>query len=359
MDFMDELQALATRIDRQREHIQTEEATKTSFVLPFLSALGYNVFDPTEVTPELNADIGIKRGEKVDYAILRDGKPVILIECKDWQTNLDRVHASQLYRYFTVTDARIGVLTNGIVYRFFSDLEQPNRMDDKPFLEVDLLDLKEPQVQELKRLRRDAFDIEEVLSSASDLKYTREVRRVFSENVANPSEDFVRFFASQVHGGRLTKSVLEEFADYVKRALSQYVSDRISDRLRSALDQESAELTAHSETVDAEEAGSDEDGIETTEDEERAYYIVTAILSRVTDPARVVMRDTKSYCGILLDDNNRKPICRLHFNRVQYYLGLFDADKNEERVAIDSVRDIYQHADRLRAMVPVYDGVDD
>jgi len=359
MDFMDELQALATRVDRQREHIQTEEATKTSFVLPFLSALGYNVFDPTEVTPELSADVGVKKGEKVDYAILRDGTPIILIECKDWQTNLDRVHASQLYRYFSVTDARIGVLTNGIIYRFFSDLEQPNRMDDKPFLEINLLELKEPQVQELKRLRRDAFDIEEVLSSASDLKYTREVRRVFSENLANPSEDFVRFFAGQVHGGRLTKSVLEEFADYVKRAISQYISDRISDRLRTALDQESAEQTAQAEIGVPEETSLEEDGIETSEDEERAYYIVTAILSQVTDPARVVMRDTKSYCGILLDDNNRKPICRLHFNRTQYYLGLFGTEKNEERVAIDSVRGIYQHAERLRAMVPIYDGAEE
>jgi hypothetical protein len=154
MDFADELQALATRIARLRDHIQTEEATKTSFVLPFLSALGYNVFDPMEVTPELHADVGVKKGEKVDYAVLRDGQPIMLIECKDCRANLEDCHASQLYRYFSVTPARIGVVTNGIVYRFFSDLEEPNRMDAKPFLEIDMLNLREPAIQELRRFRK-------------------------------------------------------------------------------------------------------------------------------------------------------------------------------------------------------------
>lgn len=364
MDFIDELNALSVRIKKQCEHIQTEEATKTAMVLPFINVLGYNVFDPTEVTPELNADVGIKKGEKVDYAILKGGKPVILIECKGWQADLDQVHASQLYRYFSVTEARIGVLTNGINYRFFSDLEQPNKMDEKPFLEIDLFNLREPLVQELKRLRKTSFDLNEMVTAAGELKYTKEIRRIFQENASAPTDDFVRFFASQVYSGRMTRSVLDEFAAYTKKAISQYLSDRISDRLRSALDQEETTVSSHEQPAesleelaaeeDAAEAGVDP-GVYTTDDERQGYYIVTAIMSEVTDPARVHMRDTKTYCGIILDDNNRKPICRLWFNRAQYYIGLFGENKKEERVPIDSLRDIYQHASRLKAMIGIYD----
>lgn len=127
MDFIDKIRELSVRIPKQLDHIHTEEATKNALIMPFISALGYNVFDPTEVTPELNADVGIKKGEKVDYAILQDGKPIILIECKHHAQNLAKTHSSQLYRYFSVTEARFGLLTNGIVYQFYSDIEEPNK----------------------------------------------------------------------------------------------------------------------------------------------------------------------------------------------------------------------------------------
>jgi predicted type IV restriction endonuclease len=97
--------------------------------MPFISALGYDVFDPVEVIPEFTADVGIKKGEKVDYAIKQDGKIIMLFECKCCNGSLDDCHASQLYRYFSVTEARIAVLTDGIIYRFYTDIEQPNKMD--------------------------------------------------------------------------------------------------------------------------------------------------------------------------------------------------------------------------------------
>lgn len=352
MDFADELQALATRIARLRDHIQTEEATKTSFVLPFLSALGYNVFDPMEVTPELHADVGVKKGEKVDYAILRDGQPIMLIECKDCRANLEDCHASQLYRYFSVTPARIGVVTNGIVYRIFSDLEEPNRMDAKPFLEVDLLNLREPVIQELRRFRKSSFNLDEMLGAASELKYTREIKRIFGELLANPSEEFVRLFAGQVYPGRLMQRILEQFTEVVRRALNGYISDRVSDRLRNALDQEAAEV--NTDEPSASSAAGDE-SVVTTEEERRAVEIVRAIVAEVVDPERVVMRDAKSYCAVLLDDNNRKPICRLHLGREKWYVTLFDVGKSGERVELQGLRDLYGHSKRLRATVETYD----
>lgn len=158
MDLIDQLRTLASRIQSTKDIIQTEEATKNAMVMPFIQILGYNVFDPLEVTPELVADVGTKKGEKVDYAILKDGKPIILFECKKSGADLSINHDAQLFRYFHVTAARFGVLTNGLLYRFFTDLEQPNKMDDKPFFEFNILDFKDRDVEELKKFAKVAFD---------------------------------------------------------------------------------------------------------------------------------------------------------------------------------------------------------
>ena len=118
MDFS-RLDALVEKIrNTPKENIQTEEATKMAFIAPFLNLLGYDVFNPSIVVPEFVADVGSKKGEKVDYAIMDNGKPLILIEAKSVHENLDN-HNNQLVRYFTVTDAKFGILTNGIEYRFF------------------------------------------------------------------------------------------------------------------------------------------------------------------------------------------------------------------------------------------------
>jgi len=359
MDFIDRIRELSAKIPRQIEHILTEEATKHALVMPFINALGYSVFDPDEVIPEFTADVGTKRGEKVDYAIIKDGKPIILIECKPCGTDLDKEHASQLYRYFSVTEAKFGVLTNGVMYRFYTDLEQPNKMDTKPFLEFNMLDIKEPTVEELKKFTKGTFDLEGILATASELKYTKEIKRILLEQLSNPSEDFVRFFVKQVYDGLMTKAVREQFEPITKRAFQQFISDRISDRLKSALAEETASTSQLSlqngQDSTTEEAGREDRNIYTSQEEHEGYYIVKAILREVVDVRRVAVRDTKSYCGILLDDTNRKPICRLHFNRSQKYLGLFKEEKQEERIPIDNIDDIYKYADKLKATLNYYE----
>ena len=196
MDFIDQLRVLSSRVAANKDKIQTEEATKNAMVMPLIQILGYNVFDPLEVTPELIADIGTKKGEKVDYAILKDGKPIILFECKKSGADLQINHASQLFRYFHVTEARFGVLTNGLVYRFFTDLEKPNKMDEKPFFEFSILDFKERDVEELKKFAKAAFDLDNILTTANDLKYTRAIQNRLADWMTNPSEDFVRLVSS-------------------------------------------------------------------------------------------------------------------------------------------------------------------
>lgn len=358
MDFIDQLRVLSSQVEKQLPYITTEEATKHSIVLPFISALGYNVFDPTEVVPEFTADVGTKKGEKVDYAIFKEEKPIILFECKCHTCNLDSEHASQLFRYFSVTSAKFGVLTNGIIYRFYTDIEEANKMDPKPFFEFNIIDVKDSTVEVLKRFTRTAFNTEDNFSAALDLKYMKEIKRVLAEEVSSPSETFTRLFASQVYSGRLTQTVIQQFSDITKRAVNQFISDRINDRLKSAMESENdsvADLKAISVQSNGIDDVKDNSGVVTTEQEIEGYYVVKAILSSIIDPKRIVMRDTKSYCGILLDDNNRKPICRFRFDSANWYFCLINADKQEEKITISEVNDIFGFAEQLKDTVRRYD----
>lgn len=353
MDFIDQIRSLAARIINTKDIVQTEEATKNAMVMPFIQALGYNVFDPLEVTPELIADVGTKKGEKVDYAILREGKPIILFECKKCGGDLSINHASQLFRYFHVTEARFGILTNGLVYRFFTDLEQPNKMDEKPFLEFNILDFKEQDIEELKKFAKSAFDLERILNTANELKYTRAIQHVLSEWMTNPSEDFVRLVSTDLLAGkRFTPLIKDQFAQITKRAFQQLIGDRINDRLKVAMTPEVSIETEEqiSPIIDK----PDPTAIITTPEEIEGFHIVRAILRDVIAPRRIVMRDAQSYCAILLDDNNRKPICRLRFNNTErLVLGLFNG-KDEEKNAINDLDDIYNYSEKLKAIVTGY-----
>lgn len=361
MDFIDHLRVLSTRISNTKNMIQTEEATKNAMIMPFIQILGYNVFDPMEVTPELVADVGTKKGEKVDYAILRDGKPILLFECKKAGADLHINHASQLFRYFHVTEARFGVLTNGLVYRFFTDLEQPNKMDEKPFFEFNILDFKERDVEELKKFAKAAFDLDTILTTANDLKYTRAIQTRLAEWMLNPSEDFVRLVSGDILGNkRFTPAVRDQFTLITKRAFEQLVGERINERLKGAMTPESVTVAdppasgiVNVSTADTSSVTEPQHG--TSAEELEGFHTVRAILRGIISPKRVVMRDAQSYCAILLDDNNRKPICRLRFNNTQKLrIGVFNDKKDEEQFALESVDDIYNYVDQLKATLAAY-----
>jgi len=356
MDLVDQMKALSSKVSKQIEMIKTEEATKNAFVMPFLAALGYNVFDPTEVVPEFCADVGVKKGEKVDYAILKEGEPTILIECKWCGTDLDQEHASQLYRYFSVTKARFGVLTNGVIYRFFSDIEEPNKMDNKPFLEINLADLRDPQIEELKRFSKGSFNLDEILTAATELKYTREIKKILAEQIQNPSEEFIKLITTQVYSGRLTANVKQQFSELVKRAFMQFMNEWLNERLKSAMVEEKAPASVAQAPI-VEEVVSEGSRIVTTEQEIEGFHIVKSIVRTVVDLNRVVMRDTLSYCGILLDDNSRKPICRLYFNNPKSLsLVVFEGEeRKEKKFPIESVNGIYQYAEQLTAIITMYE----
>lgn len=357
MDFIDHLRALSARIATTREMIQTEEATKNAMVMPFIKILGYDVFDPLEVTPELIADVGTKKGEKVDYAILRDGKPIMLFECKKCGGDLSVNHAGQLFRYFHVTDARFGVLTNGLTYRFFTDLEKPNKMDEKPFFEFSILDFKERDVEELKKFVKSAFDVDTVLATANHLKYTRAIQARIGELMASPSEEFVRLISADLVGSRRFTPVLkEQFTSITRQAFEQLVGEKINERLKGAMTPESPTLVERAVVAsDADPETAPEPQHTTSAEELEGFHIVRSIVREVVSTKRVVMRDAQSYCAILLDDNNRKPICRLRFNNCQKLrIGLFGEKKEEELFPIESVDDIYNFSAQLKSAVSAY-----
>lgn len=346
MDFKDSIKQISERIENLKDNLQTEEATKTALIMPFINSLGYDVFNPLEVLPEMCCDIGIKKGEKIDYAIMRDGEPIILIECKHWQQNLN-LHDNQLLRYFNISKAKFGVLTNGIIYRFYTDLAEPNKMDDKPFLEINLLDLKDNQFEELKKFHKSYFDISNILSSASELKYMGELKAAISKEFAAPSPEFVKYFGKQVYDGAFMPKILEQFTVLIKRTINNYISDIISERLKAAI-KESDTTIEPAEIFEPEKVEEPTATIVTTAEELEAFYIVKSILRGTIPTERITYKDTMSYFGISIDNNVRKTICRLYLDPpTRKRIALIDDNKNECMYKIKSIDEIYNHANAL------------
>lgn len=359
MDIAERAQALALKIRKHKASIETEEATKNAFVMPFISTvLGYDVFNPAEVIPEFTADVGTKKGEKIDYAIAHDGQVQVLVEVKKINDPLRIEHASQLFRYFAVTNARIAILTNGETYEFYTDLDAPNRMDAKPFLVLDFSDIDETLLPELAKLTKESFDLDSVISAAGELKYIGQLKRILAAQFKQPEDEWVKFLTTRVYEGSFTQRVRDQFVPLVDKAARQFLNEQVNDRLKNALGGPDAYVSVSASASEtkpepAEETATADPGGEvvTTETELEGYRIVRAIVCSEVSASRIVGRDTKTYFGVLLDDNNRKPIARLWFNRAKKYLGVFDENKVETRIAIESVEDIYQHAQHLRKTV--------
>lgn len=350
MEINIQLKALADKITLLKDRIETEESTKHAFVLPFINILGYDTFNPTEVVPEFTADLGLKKGEKVDYAIFQDGAPILIMECKSWKENLT-IHNSQLFRYFHVTKTRFALLTNGITYQFFTDLDEKNKMDEKPFLEFDITNLKDNAISEIIKFHKSNFDVNKIVNNASLLKYTTEIKKQINNELQNPSNEFVKLFANKVYTGRLTEKVVDEFKDLVQKGFNQFISEKINDRLNAAITKETQKQKEESEEI----AIPEDTKIVTTEEELEGYRIVVAILRRKLPTSRIVYRDTQSYFGVLLDDNNRKPICRLHLNGGKKYISLFSDNKNEIRQPIQTIDDVYLFEKELLETIESYE----
>lgn len=350
-DFEAKVEALAARSKNAQRQAMTEEATKTSVIMPFIQALGFDVFNLDEVVPEFISDVGTKKGEKVDYVVKIDGKIAMLIEAKPISTKLGDAQYTQLFRYFTVTEARLAILTNGHDVWFFSDTEEPNKMDKKPFFTFNLQKHDKTEIADLARFRKTSFEIEAIIEAASNLKYTRDAATFLKRQLDNPDDDFVRFIGRQIHDGAVTKNVLEQIKPALQAALDQIIRDRIQDRLSITFQDSKPTKTPE----DAQAAEEDATDIVTTDDEWEGFRIVRAIAARHVLVERITIRDSKSYCSIIMDDNNRKPICRLYFNSsTTKNVGIFDVDKKEAKFRVDGPQDLYGHYEAIESVIKGY-----
>lgn len=367
MDFKDTIVQLAERIAKQKEAIITEEATKTAFVMPLISSLGYDVFNPFEVVPELDCDLIKKKGEKIDYAIMKDEEPILLIECKHCKQDLN-LHDTQLKKYFVASKARFGVLTNGIEYRFYTDLDNQNIMDEKPFLVVNLLEVQDGDIEQLKKFHKSYYNESDILSTANELKYTTEIKNLFVKEFATPSPDFVRYFTKQAYtSGQITQKVIDQFSPIVKRSIHSVINDIISERLNNAIkaDGNSDKMNAVAEiAIQVPELETlpegvifidKESGVTTTQEELDAFNIVKSILRKDIDVSRIQYRDFKTYFSIYVDSQS-KWICRIYFNSRKFIS--FPTVKegfrnNEEKVEIETLDHIFDYADELTSALNI------
>lgn len=313
MSFKDDLQRLAVQVKERIDYITNEEMTKQSLIIPFIQVLGFDVFNPLEVRPEYYADFGIKKGEKVDYALFKDNSPIIFVEAKSVSENLNN-HDAQLSRYFNATtDVKLAVLTNGFEYRFFTDLKVNNVMDDTPFLAINLLNIKESDIENLNRLRKETFDKESLLNYAEELVYTSTLNINLKKLFTNPNDDFIRFVIKDFSDSRVTSNVIDRFRPLVKKAISNAILDIVSKGLYQSTD-----LEENSDQIEivTPEVNEEKKGVITTQEELDGFGIVKSILENNScDVSELNYKDTTNYFSIFLK-NTTKWLIRFNFSAV-------------------------------------------
>lgn len=364
MDFKDTIQQIVEKIAKQKDSIATEEATKTSFVMPMIAALGYDVFNPFEVVPEMDCDLVKRKGEKIDYAIMKDENPILLIECKHCKQNLN-LHDTQLQRYFVASKARFGVLTNGIEYRFYTDLEKVNIMDEKPFLVVNMLDLSDNDIEQLKKFHKSYYNEQDILSTAQELQITIQVKEMLNRNFQMPDDEFTRYFVRNLNDGKYTAKLVDQYRPIVKKSIASVINDIISDRLNVAMKNENKEEKQMPQGVENGNQQSDEineeklpdgvvfqdreKGIVTTQEEIDAYNIVRSILRQYVDVSRIQYNDYKTYFSVNIDGSTWWWICRIYIGKRSKKICLpKDNYKTNEWIDIETIDDIFNYADGLK-----------
>ena len=344
MSFTEDIINFSNRLKNLKSKIRTEEATKTSMIMPFFQLLGYDVFNPMEFVPEYTADVGIKKGERVDYVIMdKKQNPLILIEAKCYGENLAK-HGSQLFRYFTVTPAKIGILTNGTIYQFFSDLEAQNKMDKKPFLSVNLLALKENIISEIEQFTKSNFDINKIMAKAAELKYNDQIKQFLSEQFSNPDENFVSYVVANIYQGRKTQRVIDDFTPIVKKAINSLINDKTSERLQSALKENEISSNSHKKSESKNVIKVDETF---SKEQIECFFIIKSLVYDCLKNRNLTYKNDKSIFEIMLDDNDKKWICKLNLEEGIIYLNLPSNDKEYTKRKIQSPEDIYFYKNQM------------
>ena len=349
MGLNEDLKEFSLRIKNIKDSISNEESTKTSIILPFFSLLGYDVFNPLEFIPEFVADVGIKKGEKVDYAILNNGEPIILIEAKSINKKLEK-HDSQLFRYFSTTNAKFAILTNGINYRFYTDLDEPNKMDREPFYEFNLLNLSDDDISEIKKLSKTEFDKEKIFENASILKYSGIFKSLLQTSFSNPSDDLVRLFLKDYYKGVKTQNVVDKFKPVLRKAINDFVEELVKERLTNIISN-----SEYSESVSLKENKKQDP----TDLEFDIIVLIKSLLNDFVDMNDITYKKTESYLAILLKNNTRKWIARIIANDSQITLIIPDSNKLETKYKIATIDEIERYKEQLISSLNNYLNIND
>lgn len=197
--FIDDLTKLQNNIENSKDIIMSEEHTKMAFIVPFIQILGYDVFNPLEVIPEYTCDFGTKKGEKVDYCIMNGKQPYILVECKDCRNKLTQDNISQLFRYYSVSSARIAILTNGIDYMLFTDSVETNKMDSDPFYRFNILSISSEDIHIIKMLAKENINDNSISSYSKIALFRSEVDNWINSEKNALSRDFINFIKKKIN----------------------------------------------------------------------------------------------------------------------------------------------------------------
>ncbi|MEH2118194.1 type I restriction endonuclease [Nostoc sp.] len=313
MGFIEDITKLSEQVRKRADQVVGEEATKMALIVPFLSALGYDVYDPSEVMPEYVADFAIKKAgqfEKVDYALAINNNIVMLVEAKARGQKAE-AHDGQLSRYFNgLLTTKIAIVTNGVEYRFFTDLLDKNVMDKEPFFSFNILEYDIKDVDNLKFFHRDNFDVTAITNYAEEMVYVKGMTQLLGNLLRSPSEEFVRFLVAELGTvapsyeikGRMTGRVIEKFKPIVKKSIQGSLVELMTRSLSQEITQPvEVEVEQEIEEEDKQQESQESTKIVTTAEEIEAFEKIKAI----TQTSRsynfeLQYKDTVSYFGIKL-----------------------------------------------------------
>lgn len=324
-EFHNKISAHAQHVLRVGEHCTTEETTKQALILPMLDILGFHAYDPTKVRAEYSADLpGVKNGERVDYALFCQSIPVILIEAKPYNENLNN-HAPQLMRYFNASpEVEFAVITNGREWRFFTDLNNKNVMDDKPFLTINFEKLDQTKITKLSRFCHDNFQADTLRVLAEESVYLSSFTKTISKSLKEVDADFVRYVASHANIGRqLTQKFIDNITPLVKQAVEKAVSEMVVSGLSNNAPEtiqpaqelkENNENTSEEEMVDIVDPNNSK--IITTVREQTMLYFTELLLG---ENEQFEWKDTESYLSILYQGKTNRWIYR-YYDKTKPYI---------------------------------------
>ncbi|PZV15181.1 MAG: restriction endonuclease subunit R [Leptolyngbya sp.] len=382
MVFVDDIAKVAEQVRKRAELVTGEESTKMGLIVPFFSALGYDVFDPEEVIPEFVADFATKKSgqfEKVDYAVAINGVIVMVVEAKA-RDKKPEAHDGQLKRYFNgLIATRVAIVTNGIEYRFFTDLRHDNVMDDEPFFSFNVLEYDSKHLENLKFFHRDNFDSAIIKRHAEEMVYLKGMTHLVDNLLRSPSDEFVRFLVSQLSSiapsctveGRITNKVIEKFRPIIKKSIQSSLVELMTQSISREMGQAEENLADQAveieEVQDNQEQDLEEVKVDTTAEELEAFEKVKSIATRSKCYSlEVKYKDVISYFGLnvgkttwwflrfYLSPKKKSFVTRLTVNEVKALAPNFEVQEMSasmgdaaSRVVISSVSDLDSLSDLI------------